>query len=132
MSIRSRHSDLVSELLKDPQDIVNEITARDANLIHGIMGVAGEVGELLDTIKKHVIYKKELDYENVVEELGDIEFYLEVIRQEMGIERDETLESNIIKLRKRYPSGYSNQLAQERLDKNEETRMQLDKVLDYK
>lgn len=117
MSIRSRHSELVGRLVKDPQDIVNNITAKEANLIHGIMGLSGEVGELLDTIKKHVIYKKELDYENVVEELGDIEFYLEQLRQEFDIDRDETLESNIIKLNKRYPTGYSNQLAQDRLDK---------------
>ena len=117
MSIRSRHQELVSKLVKDPKEIVENLNIREANLIHGIMGLSGEVGELLDTIKKTVIYKKELDYENVIEELGDIEFYLEQIRQELDIDRDEVLESNIIKLNKRYPTGYSNQLAQNRLDK---------------
>lgn len=117
MSIQTEHSNLVAELVKNPQEIVDSITSSEANLIHSIMGVSGEVGELLDTIKKHVIYKKELDLENVIEELGDIEFYLEQLRQELVISREETLDANISKLRKRYPSGYSNQLAQERLDK---------------
>lgn len=125
MSIQTEHSNLVAELVKNPQEIVDNITSSEANLIHSIMGVSGEVGELLDTVKKHVIYKKELDLENVIEELGDIEFYLEQLRQELAISREETLDANITKLRKRYPTGYSNQLAQERLDKITEN----DKVL---
>lgn len=35
-------------------------------------GVSGEAGELLDAVKKSVVYKKPLDRENVVEELGDL------------------------------------------------------------
>jgi hypothetical protein len=57
---------------------------------------------------------------NVVEELGDLEFYLEGVRQQLQISRDETLRANINKLNIRYRSGsYSNQHAQERTDKDD-------------
>jgi NTP pyrophosphatase (non-canonical NTP hydrolase) len=82
------------------------------------IGVAGEAGELLDAIKKATIYRMPIDRENVVEELGDIEFFLEGIRQQVGITRDETLDGNIAKLRVRYEGfKYSNQAAQDRADK---------------
>ena len=45
------------------------------NNLHMYMGVAGELGELLDAIKKNVIYGKPLDTKNVLEECGDIMFY---------------------------------------------------------
>jgi NTP pyrophosphatase (non-canonical NTP hydrolase) len=78
----------------------------------------GEAGELFDAIKKHAVYDKDLDLVNVIEELGDIEFYLEGLRQLLEITRDETVKANIKKLTKRYPDGrYSNKHAKERADK---------------
>lgn len=113
-----KHEDLVSALVKPGQDIVDEMTPEQAHLIHMAVGVSGEAGELLDAVKKATIYQKPIDRENVVEELGDIEFYLEGLRQGLGITREETLDHNIAKLSKRYHGGsYSNQAAQERVDK---------------
>ena len=43
-----------------------------------------------------------IDRENVIEELGDLEFYMEGVRQNLGITREETLNHNIQKLSKRY------------------------------
>lgn len=64
------------------------------------------------------IYRKELDRENVIEELGDLEFYLEGIRQGLGLTREECLEHNIRKLSKRYEGlKYSDKAAQDRADK---------------
>ena len=79
--------------------------------------LCGEAGELFDAIKKYVIYEKNLDMNNVVEELGDIEFYLEGVRASLGITRLETLAHNVLKLDQRYGEGYSNSAAQERADK---------------
>ena len=50
-----------------------------------VVGVSGEAGELLDAVKKAVIYRKPLDLENVIEELGDLEFYMEGLRQGLEI-----------------------------------------------
>ncbi len=110
--------DFVNSLVKPADDIFQEVSAKDMGLIHMIMGICGEAGELLDAVKKHVIYKKPLDLENVVEELGDIEFYLEGFRQELNILRDSTIEHNMNKLSKRYHQGrYTNNQAIDRADK---------------
>lgn len=112
------HAQLVKVLAKPGEDIKASVTAADCHLLHMTIGVSGEAGELLDAIKKKVIYRKPLDVENVIEELGDIEFYLEGIREALGISRDTTLEANKAKLFKRYEKlEYSNQAAQERKDK---------------
>lgn len=111
------HAELVAALKKNPAQIRNEITSIDLDMIHMIMGICGEAGELLDAIKKSVIYRKVLDRENVIEELGDLEFYLEGLRQCLSITREETVEHNISKLSERYGKTYSDKAAQERKDK---------------
>ena len=111
------HKKLVFELAKPGQDIVDELTPMQAFALHMAIGVSGEAGELLDTIKKFAIYQKPLDLENVVEELGDIEFYLQGIRQAFCIDREYVLQQNIEKLRKRYGKTYTNEAAQRRADK---------------
>lgn len=121
------HPELVTALAKPGADIVASLTAEDAHLLHMAVGIAGEAGELLDAIKKVAIYRKSIDYANVIEELGDLEFYVEGLRQALGISREETLEHNIHKLSKRYSSGsYSDTHAQERADKAEGAQVQLD------
>lgn len=42
---------------------------------HGIIGMMTEAGELLDQMKKHWFYGRELDVVNIKEELGDILWY---------------------------------------------------------
>lgn len=82
-----------------------------------VMGISGEAGELLDAVKKPTMYGKPWDRDNVIEELGDMEFYMERFRQIMGITRQQTIQHNHDKLSKRYPKGYSNKAAAERADK---------------
>lgn len=112
------YAEMVKGLVKNGETIRQELTAKDTALIHMIMGLSGEAGELLDAIKKHVIYRKPLDKENVIEELGDLEFYMEGLRQAVGVTRDECLKANIDKLGKRYPGyGYTDAAAKLRADK---------------
>lgn len=112
------HSEMVSVLAKSGKEILADMTSEQAHLTHMAIGVSGEAGELLDAFKKVTIYPKPVDRENVIEELGDIEFYLEGIRQGLGISRDETIRANIKKLAKRYEGfRYSNEAAQNRADK---------------
>lgn len=109
---------LVKALLKSGKDIQASLTASEANLVHLALGIAGEAGEVLDAIKKAAIYNKPLDRENIIEELGDLEFYMEGLRQAIGVAREEVIEANVQKLRKRYSSGkYSDKQAQDRADK---------------
>jgi len=112
------HSDLVFTRLKQPIDIFNQFDIEKANLVHLVLGLVGEAGELLDAIKKNYAYNKRLDIENVKEELGDIEFYLEGLRQHLGFTREEILEHNLNKLLIRYRKGYTDHEASNRRDKN--------------
>lgn len=105
-------------LAKDGGDIVKNLTPDQSNLWHMATGVSGEAGELLDAIKKHVIYQKPLDVENVKEELGDMLFYMSNLMQSVELSFEEVLQHNVDKLSVRYSSGsYSNKQAQERADK---------------
>ena len=113
------HADMVRALSKPGADILATLTPENAELWHHACGTSGEAGELLDAVKKHVIYNKPLDRENVIEELGDLEFFLQGIRQNLGITRDETLAHNIAKLSVRYAGLlYTDHAAQNRADKS--------------
>jgi len=112
------HPELVAALVKRPSLIRETLSCEKVDLIHAVLGISGEAGELLDAIKKHAIYNKPIDLENVIEELGDLEFYIEQLRQRLVITREETLEHNIAKLSVRYAGlNYSDAAAQERADK---------------
>lgn len=110
---------MVTNLAKPGLDIIRQMTPDQAHMLHMAAGASGEAGELLDAIKRNAIYQKPLDRANVIEELGDIEFYLEGLRQTLGISRSETLRGNMDKLLKgRYKTGsYSDAQAIARADK---------------
>lgn len=112
------HAKMVATLAKSGHLILSEMTSSQAHLLHMAVGICGEAGELIDAIKKGAIYQKPIDRANVIEELGDLEFYMEGLRQGLDISRQETLDANIEKLSQRYKDfKYSNNRAQERADK---------------
>jgi len=115
------YADMVCALAKPGMDIMTGLTPQRAHVLHMAVGISGEAGELLDAIKKYTIYGKPLDRENVVEELGDLEFYMEGLRAAFNISRSETLTANKHKLLgKRYASGkYSDEQAITRADKSD-------------
>jgi NTP pyrophosphatase (non-canonical NTP hydrolase) len=87
--------------------------------LHAALGVAGEAGELADCIKKEIIYGKPFDRKNLVEELGDLRFYIQATMMLYGISEQEVLQENANKLSVRYKSlRYSDEAAIGRADKN--------------
>lgn len=82
---------------------LNDLESSEANLAHMALGITGEAGEVADIIKKHYAYGKSLDTLHLVEEVGDIMFYLNGLLAEIDVEWDEVLEVNIKKLEARYP-----------------------------
>lgn len=117
-STESRHAEMVKCLIKEPERILASLKPESVDLWHGATGVCTEAGELLDAVKRHTIYEKPIDRVNVIEELGDLEFYMEQIRQRLGITREETLQGNMEKLATRYHDyKYSNAQANARKDK---------------
>jgi NTP pyrophosphatase (non-canonical NTP hydrolase) len=112
------YPDFVAVRMKGGEDILANLTPGKADLWHGATGVSGEAGELLDCVKKHVVYGQPLNLENLIEELGDIEFYLQAIRNAVSIPRDYIIKKNVEKLKARYPVEYTDAAAKERKDKN--------------
>lgn len=84
------HPQLVAALVKPPRNIIESLSETTADLWHGATGVAGEAGELLEglilVLNKHVTIPD--GRTNVVEELGDLFFYLEQLSQRTKIELD--------------------------------------------
>lgn len=87
------------------------------DLLHASLGVASDAGELVDAIKKHLIYGKELDVDNVIEEIGDVMWFLALMAHAVSIDLGAVAKANIAKLAKRYPDKYSDQAAIARADK---------------
>jgi len=87
--------------------------------LHAALGVAGEAGELADAIKREYIYGKPRNRENIVEELGDLIWYMQAVQNHYDIGDQEILQYNADKLAKRYASlTFSSEAAIARADKN--------------
>lgn len=116
-----KYSEFVGALVKDPSDIVKDFIENPvkAHLMHMAVGVGGEAGELSDAIKRAAIYGKEADVENIIEELGDLRFYMQGVMNSFGITDEMVISHNKSKLAKRYSEGaFSNAQAQRRADKD--------------
>jgi NTP pyrophosphatase (non-canonical NTP hydrolase) len=103
------------ESLEKPATDIN-LTPTDTRLMHAALGIAGEAGEVVDLIKKSVINGRPMDVVELKKELGDLEFYLTLLRSACDIDREVVLEMNIMKLRDRYPDGYSDVASMNRVD----------------
>lgn len=100
--------------------ILPEITAEQAHILHMVMGIVGEAGELLEAVYNNIFNGGTQNLENIIEEAGDSEFYWEGLRQRFRLERDEILAANIAKLSRRYAGlNYSDSAATARADKVE-------------
>jgi hypothetical protein len=76
--------DLVENLCKDGKEIIATLTPEKAHLWHMATGVGNEIFELEQA-------DINADRENVIEELGDLEFFMEGLRTGTGIERNDVL-----------------------------------------
>lgn len=81
------------------------------DLLHAAIGAAGEAGELLDAIKRPIFYGKVLDTINVIEEIGDMYWYLALACKAIHVEPSDVLLANARKLRARYPQDFTNEAA---------------------
>lgn len=71
------------------------------------LGLIGEVGEVVDIIKKHFGHGKPLDKEHLTEELGDVLWYVAQISSSFNLDLSSVINYNIIKLKERYKDAYN-------------------------
>lgn len=77
-----------------------------AQLLNGVLGLTGEAGEVSDLVKKGIFHEKGIDLEHLKKELGDCAWYLAMICDACGFTLDDVMQTNIDKLRARYPKGF--------------------------
>lgn len=75
-------------------------------LINSVMGLCGESGEAIDIVKKWMAQGHELDKAHLAKELGDIAWYLAEAATALDIPLEDIFQSNIDKLKNRYPEGF--------------------------
>lgn len=94
---------------EDYQDAIQRTmpdTGRRDRLAMLALGVAGEAGEVADTIKKHLFQGHDLDPAEVAKEIGDVLWYLGNLCTAIGWDMGVVAGHNVEKLRNRYPNGF--------------------------
>ena len=114
----SRYEEFVAAVTSDAStnfvdfaDRIGELDRQGANierLLTAGVGINAEGGEFLEIIKKMVFQGKpwnEDNREHLIIELGDIMWYVAQACMALEVSFDEVVETNVNKLKKRYPGG---------------------------
>lgn len=108
------------EFEKHVESLINpELTPKEV-VTMAVMGLAGESGELIDSIKKHLFHDVPISWPEAGYELGDILWYVFALRiglsrlQKEGQRRtwfpgsvEQVAQKNVEKLQRRYPNGFA-------------------------
>lgn len=95
-------SERLSKVLDD-----HDWTAEDiGGVLEACLGLAGEVGEVNDLVKKTIFHEAEIDTVHLMKEVGDICWYIALICHCMGWDLEDVMQANIDKLKNRYPEGF--------------------------
>jgi NTP pyrophosphatase (non-canonical NTP hydrolase) len=116
-----RYEEFVSAVTSDAStnfvdfaDRIGDLDRQGANierLLTAGVGINAEGGEFLEIIKKMVFQGKpwnEDNREHLIIELGDVMWYVAQATMALDISFDEVIETNVNKLKKRYPGGEFN------------------------
>lgn len=79
----------------------------DQTLLNAVLGLNGEAGEVADLLKKHLHHAHPLDTDKLCDELGDVLWYVAQAADALGISLADIMQTNLDKLQRRYPNGFS-------------------------
>lgn len=79
----------------------------ELDVLHCLVGLQTELGELSDPFKKGIYYGKPIDKTNVAEEMADAMWYLVNLARIENIDLEKALINNINKLKIRYPEKFT-------------------------
>ena len=85
-------------------------------LSNAALGLAGETGEVVELVKKHLHHGHDLDPTKLARELGDVLWYIAETCNVLGLDLASVARANVAKLQQRYPEGFSAQASRERVD----------------
>ena len=92
----------------------DEYTPEQIDLIHAILGIATESGELLEALHKFILDKKDFDLVNLKEECGDVFWYQAILANATDNTFEDIQDTVIAKLRKRFPDKFTEEEANNR------------------
>lgn len=72
----------------------------------GCYGLNGEAGECIDILKKVEFQGHAFDPVKLVDELGDVLWYIAQTATGLNITLEDVAQHNVEKLKKRYPNGF--------------------------
>lgn len=98
-----KHSEYRESVLRTARTDLN----KDKQLQNILLGIAGESGEILDCFKKQLFQDHPEDKTKIMNEVGDVLFYLYWLAENQGFTIEECMFSNKAKLEKRYPVTFS-------------------------
>jgi NTP pyrophosphatase (non-canonical NTP hydrolase) len=84
------------------------------DVLHAILGVFTEAGEMVEALGVTAIDGEPLDEVNLDEEFGDVLWYIAVYCNARGISMESLMTKNITKLRARFPDRFTTAKANER------------------
>ena len=79
----------------------------DRSVTIAALGLTGEAGEIADHIKKYLGQGHELARTAIIEELGDVLWYIVMMSDVLGVTLGEVAKYNLDKLGARYPHGFT-------------------------
>ncbi len=82
-----------------------------------ILVVQTNASKVLDLVKKHVIYDKDLAVSDICAEMQLLTGYMTQCYLAWGVTREDAINANIAKLKIRYGEKYSDKAAHDRVDK---------------
>lgn len=71
------------------------------------LGIAGEGGEVCDLVKKNLGQHHRLETVKLLEELGDVLWYVAECCSVLGVSLESVMAANVAKLQQRYPDGFA-------------------------
>lgn len=80
------------------------------------LGLGGESGEILELLKKGICHQHGLNTAKLIDECGDLLWYLSGICTLIGVPLSDVMERNVTKLKLRYENGYSAEASKARKD----------------
>lgn len=104
---------------KEAFDLISEDGRKDM-VMNGVLGLAGESGECCDIVKKNRFQGHDLNKEHLVEELGDVLWYIAETASGLGVSLEEVAQYNLDKLHKRYHGNHFNK--EDSIHRNEEKK----------
>lgn len=91
----------------------------DPRVLHAVVGKFTEAGEMLQAIDNSILDDAPLDVVNMKEEFGDDKWYDAILCDALAIDMQAVCDTNIAKLRARYPDKFTAEAANNRDLENE-------------